>query len=160
LYGLSNKKYPSIYKLLELKNSQQEWQIKSFEERLFDFEGFLIENERFPSYQSAKDDKERRLRRWWNITISINIEKITEQQRAEIERIKHQYSNFKNKKKSNWFSRLNDFEEFVLKNNRLPLPISYEKILYNWFLKASDDYLNGRLKIKQMKKFIEIKVSN
>ena len=104
---------------------------------------------RFPSYQSAKDDKERRLRRWWNITISINIEKITEQQRAEIERIKHQYANFKYKKNSNWFSSLNDFEEFVLKNNRLPLPISYEKTLYNWFLKASDDYLNGRLKIKK-----------
>jgi hypothetical protein len=85
LFGLSEKLYPPEYKKIAL----QERQRKTFEQSLSDFENFIKENKHFP-FSTSKNDEEVKLYRWWNVQ-NNRPEKLSEQQSAEIERIKTQY---------------------------------------------------------------------
>ncbi len=148
LFGLASKKYPSEYKKVE----QQEKQRKSFEQRLYDFEIFLTENDHFPFSISDNED-ETSLNRWWRIT-NKNTEKLTEIQKAEVQRINTQYADFETDKTVyEWYYHFNDFKLFVLSNQRLPSARGSEKKLYGWFRRAKDDLQNDRLTERQRRRY-------
>lgn len=149
LFGLVRKKYPAEYKEIKQKVGQR----KSFEQRLYDLEKFLSENDHYP-FSSSDNEEENSLYRWWR---TINRDpKLSELQKAEIERIKNQYAELDTEKTVyEWFCHFNDFKLFVLENHRLPSSNSPEKFLYGWFLRAKNDFLNDRLNEKQRTKYAE-----
>jgi len=149
LFGLASKEYPAEYE--EIK--QQEEQRKSFEQRLYDLEKFLSENDHYP-FSSSDNEEENSLYRWWRI---INRDlKLSENQKAEIDRIKNQYADFDTEKSVyDWFCHFKDFKLFVLENHRLPSSNGPEKFLYGWFRRTKDDFLNDRLNEKQRTKYAE-----
>jgi hypothetical protein len=151
LFGLASKEYPAEYEEIE----QQEGQRKSFEQRLYDFEKFLTENDHFP-FSTSENEKETSLYRWWRIQ-NKNTAKLTTQQKENIERIKLQYADFETDKTVyEWFYHFNDFKLFVLENRCLPSASGSEKFLYGWFRRAKDDFLNDRLSEKQRTKYAEL----
>ena len=89
LFGLAYKDYPSEY---ELKHPVQK---KSFEQRLADLEKFIVENEHFP-FSRSEDKDEESLHRWWN-KIVRREQTFNRIQLTEIERIKTNYADFKNR---------------------------------------------------------------
>lgn len=150
LFGLVSKTYPHNYE--EVK--QQEGQRKAFEQRLYDLEKFLSENDHFP-FATSDNEKESSLYRWWKI--QNRVTKLSELQKAEIDRIKSQYADFDTEKTVyEWFFHFNDFKLFVLENRRLPSSSGSEKFLYSWFRRTKDDFLNGRLNEKQRVKYAEL----
>ncbi len=150
LFGLVSKTYPDNYE--EIK--QQEGQRKAFEQRLYDLEKFLSENDHFP-FATSDNEEESSLYRWWKI--QNRDAKLSEQQKAEIDRIKSQYADFDTEKTVyEWFFHFNDFKLFVLENRRLPSSSGSEKILYGWFRRTKDDFLNERLSEKQRTKYAEL----
>ncbi|MCL2650997.1 MAG: hypothetical protein FWD60_08250 [Candidatus Azobacteroides sp.] len=151
LFGLASKEYPAEYEEIE----QQEGQRKSFEQRLYDFEKFLTENDHFP-FSTSDNEDETSLYRWWRIQ-SKSVEKLTTKQKAEIERIKLQYADFETDKTIyEWFYHFNNFKLFVLENRRLPSTNGTEKFLYGWFRRVKDDFLNDHLSEKQRVKYAEL----
>jgi len=151
LFGLASKEYPAEYEEIE----QQDGQRKSFEQRLYDFEKFLTENDHFP-FSTSDNEDETSLYRWWRIQ-SKSAEKLKIQQKAEIERIKFQYADFETDKTVyEWFYHFNIFKLFVLENRRLPSTNGTEKFLYGWFCRVKDDFLNDRLSEKQRIKYAEL----
>lgn len=150
LFGLVSKTY--LYKYEEIK--QQEGQRKAFEQRLYDLEKFLSKNDHFP-FATSDNEEEPSLYRWWKI--QNRNTKLSERQKAEIDRIKSQYVNFDTEKTVyEWFFHFNDFKLFVLENRRLPSSSGSEKFLYGWFRRTKDDFLNGRLNEKQRSKYAEL----
>lgn len=148
LFGLANKVYPTEYEEIEQKEGQR----KSFEQRLYDFEKFLTENDHFP-FSTSDNEDEISLYRWWRIQ-NKNEDKLAIHQKKDIARIKDQYSNFDTDKAVyEWFKRFNDFKLFVLENRRLPFSSGSEKYLYSWFRRAKFDFLNDRLSDKQRTKY-------
>jgi hypothetical protein len=151
LFGLASTEYPSEYEEIE----QQEGQKKSFEQRLYDFEKFLTENDHFP-FSTSDNEDETSLYRWWRIA-NKNTVKLTERQKAEIERINTQYADFETDKTVyEWFYHFNDFKLFVLGNRRLPSASGSEKFLCGWFHRAKDDFQNNRLTERQRLKYAEL----
>ncbi len=150
LFGLVSKTYPDNYE--EIK--QQEGQRKAFEQRLYDLEKFLSENDHFP-FATSDNEEESSLYRWWKI--QNRDAKSSERQKAEIDRIKSQYADFDTEKTIyEWFFHFNDFKLFVLENRRLPSSSGSEKFLYGWFRRTKDDFLNERLNEKQRTKYAEL----
>ena len=151
LFGLSNKEYP-----LEYEDAKpQEVQRKAFEQRLYDLEKFLSENDHFP-FSVSDNESEASLYRWWRIA-NRNIAELTEQQKKEIERIKKQYADFDTDKTTyEWFCHFNDFKLFILENRRLPSASGSEKFLYGWFRRAKDDFMNDKLNERQRMKYAEL----
>jgi len=152
LFGLVSKEYPSEYEIVV-----QEEQRRSFEQRLYDFEKFLTENDHFP-FSSSDDDDETSLYRWWRIT-NKNTNKLTERQKTEIERIKFQYANYeKNKSIYEWFINCNRLKCFVLENQNAPSSNknNLEKFLYEWFRRAVNEFKENKLNDEQRLKFIEL----
>lgn len=150
LFGLSSKQYPSKYEEAEL----QEGQRKSFEERIYNFEKFLSENDHFP-FSTSENENEASLYRWWKI-INKNTEKLTGQQKKDVERIIKQYADFETDKAVyDWFLHFNEFKLFALENRRPPLARGDEKFLYGWLRRAKKDFLDGRLNEKQRTKYVE-----
>lgn len=151
LFGLISKDYPSEYEEIE----QQERQRKSFEQRLYDLEKFISENDHFP-FASSANDEETALNRWWRNS-NTNIIKLTEKQKAEIERVKVKYNDFETDKATyEWFCRLKEFKLFVLENRRLPSSRGDEKFLYNWLRRAKRNFEANKLNEKQRQKFVEL----
>lgn len=150
LFGLQSKDYPAEYGEIE----QQETQRKSFEQRLYDLENFLTENDHFP-FSTSDNEEEASLYRWWRIQNKET--KLSDEQKADVERIKNQYADFETEKiVYEWFYHFNDFKLFVLENRRLPSASGSEKFLYGWFRRAKDDFLNDRLNEKQRTKYAEL----
>lgn len=151
LFGLANKKYPLEYEEIE----QQEWQRKSFEQRLTDLEKFIIEKEHFP-FSSSEDKEEESLSRWWYRIIN-GKQQINEIQQAEVERIKDQYTNYETDKNVyEWYLNYNKFRTFLLEHRRVPVASGVEKFLYNWLRRAKEDFSNDRLNEEQRTKYIEL----
>ena len=151
IFGLLNKEYPSECK----EQKQQDGKQKPFEQRLYDLRKFLSENDRFPFSVSDNED-EISLNRWW-IVANKNIEKLTKQQKKEVEKIKVQYADYeKDKTEYNWFCHLNDLKLFVLENRRLPLSGGSENVLYSWFYRAKEKFLTDQLNERQRVKYIEV----
>jgi hypothetical protein len=124
LFGLASKEYPTEYEEIEWQKRQR----KSFEQRLYDFEKFLTENDHFP-FSTSENEEESSLYRWWRIA-NKNTTKLTERQKAEIERINLQYVDFETDKTVyEWFCHFNDFKLFVLGNRRLPSASGLEKFV-------------------------------
>jgi len=150
LFGLVSKEYPSEYE----ETKQQEGQRKAFEQRLYDLEKFLSENDHFP-FSTSDNEEEISLYRWWRI--QNRDTKLSEQQKADIERIKTQYADFDTDKTIyEWFCHCNNFKLFVLENHRLPSARGDEKFLYGWLRRAKDDFSNQRLNEKQRRKYVEL----
>lgn len=151
LFGLVSKEYPSEYEEIE----QQERQRKSFEQRLYDLEKFISENDHFP-FANSENEEETALNRWWRNS-NTNIIKLTEKQKAEIERVKVKYNEFETDKATyEWFCRLKEFKLFVLENRRLPSSRGDEKFLYNWLRRAKRNFEANKLNEKQRQKFVEL----
>jgi hypothetical protein len=150
LFGLANKHYSAEYEIIK----PQEIQRKSFEQRLYDLEKFLSENDHFP-FSTSDNEEEVALYRWWRI--NRDIKKLTDQQRKEIERINNQYAEVEiDKTTYDWFLNCNNFKLFVLENRRLPSASGTEKFLYGWFRRTKNDFANNKLTEKQRAKYIEL----
>ncbi|GAB6394236.1 MAG: hypothetical protein MdMp024_0548 [Bacteroidales bacterium] len=150
LFGLVNKEYPDEYELIE-----QEWQRKSFEQRLTDLEKFVVEKGHFP-FSSSKDKEEESLCRWWHRIVD-GKQTINHAQQAEVERIKTNYADFEvDKNAYEWNLNYNKFKMFILENRRVPSARGDEKFLYGWLRRVKDDFLNYRLSEEQRKKYIEL----
>lgn len=150
LFGLVSKEYPSEY-----EETKPLIERKSFEQRLYDLEKFLTENDHFP-FSSSENKEETSLYRWWQIQ-NKNTAKLTVQQKSEIKRVKSQYADYDTDKSIyEWFCHLNNFKLFVLENRRLPSMNGSERFLYGWFRRAKDDFSNQRLNEKQRKKYAEL----
>lgn len=151
LFGLANKKYPSEYEEIE----QQEWQRKSFEQRLTDLERFIVENEHFP-FSSSRYKEEESLSRWWYRIIN-GKQLINEIQKVEVDRIKEQYANYETDKNIyEWHLNYNKFRTFLLVNRRVPAASGIENFLYGWLKRTKEDFLNNRLNDEQRTKYIEL----
>lgn len=151
LFGLLSKEYPSEYEEIE----QPERQRKSFEQRLYDLEKFISENDHFP-FANSENEEETALNRWWRNS-NTNIIKLTKKQKAEIERVKVKYNDFETDKATyEWFCRLKEFKLFVLENRRLPSSREDEKFLYNWLRRARRNFKANKLNEKQRQNFVEL----
>ena len=151
LFGLASKEYPAEYNEIVKQVGQR----KAFEQRLYDFEKYLTDNDHFP-FSTSNNKNETSLYRWWRVQ-NKNTAKLTAQQKSEIERIKLQYKDFETDKAVyEWFYHFSDFKLFVLENRRLPLASGSEKFLHGWFRRAKDDFLNESLSEKQRTKYAEL----
>lgn len=151
LFGLKHKKYPSIYKRL----SKNENSRKTFEQRLNDFEIFIVKNQHFP-FSNSKNKEEESLYRWWN-RIENGKQIMTEKQQSQVERINTQYQSSKIDKTTYiWILNLNKIKRFILENQRLPSSKGNEKPLYNLWMSIKSDFNSDRLNREQRKKYIEL----
>jgi len=151
LFGLVRKEYPSEYEEIE----QQKGQKKPIEQRLYDLEKFLSENDHFP-FSTSDNENEISLYRWWRV-LNKKMNKLTEQQMISVVRIKNQYVDYETDKTVyEWFFHFNDLKLFVLENRRLPSASGSEKFLRGWLCRAKDDFLNDRLSERQRIKYAEL----
>lgn len=150
LFGLKDKSYPPEYELAE-----QDERKKSFEQRLLDFEKFIVENEHFP-FSSSENKDEESLNRWWRLTLK-GTTKINDEQKLEIERVVRQYENYNiNKNRYEWDFNYDKLKCFLLENRRLPSAMGDEKFLYGWLRRANSDFQEDKLDEGQRKKYIEL----
>ena len=152
LIGSASKKYaPKFKEVIKIEKNQK----RSFEQRLRDFEKFLSENDHFP-FSLLVNPHEISLYRWWKIT-NKHTKKLTAQQKKEIERIKKQYADFEIYEVAyKWIKHCNEFKRFVLENRRLPKTSGSERLLYDWFYRAKNEFLNNRLNERQKIKYAEL----
>ena len=150
LFGFASKDYPPEYEIIE-----QEGQRKTVDQRLTDFEKFIVENKHFP-FSSSEDKEEESLYRWWYRVVS-GSQTVTEIQQSEVERIKDSYIDFKlDKNTYEWNLNYNKFKMFMLENRRVPSDRGEEKLLYDWLQRTKNDFLNYRLSEEQRRKYIEL----
>ena len=153
LFGLSEKQYSCEYEPINLLENQT----KLFEQRLHDFEKFVILNMRFP-FSSSENKDEPSLYRWWQIQIKNRNKNLSDSQKSEIERIKNTYTDLEgNKSSCEWDLNYIKFKDFLLEKLRIPKAIESENFLYNWWCRAKYNYKKNKLNEKQREKFIEIK---
>ena len=150
LFGLSSKEYPIEYRQIDKVG-----QVKTFEQRLNDFEQFIVNNERFPNY-STNDKEEKSLSAWWN-RVKYGRIFLNETQQAEIQRVQNQYEHLiVDRKVFEWELNYNKLKIFLLENQRTPSAIGTERNLYDWLRKIKMDFQNDNLSDEHRKKFIEL----
>jgi hypothetical protein len=152
LFGLSDKDYTA-----DSTGTVPTVPRKTFEERLADLEKFLSRNWHFPFSISADPD-ESSLYRWWRLQ-RINIDQLSEVQKGEIERIEKLYAGLESEKKAHeWDSRYNALVVFIIDHQRVPSPNStgLEKLLHEWYKKATRDYNSHRVSDEQARKYRSI----
>ena len=155
LFGLATKEYPSEYKETKRQRQRQQLQRQTFEQRISDLEKFISESNHFP-FSSSYNKNERSLYDWW-LKKNRNIAQLSEQQKADIDRIRNQYADFDTDKLIyDWFINFNNLKLFVLENRRLPSASGSEKCLYDWFHRAKDDFDHQNLNKKQRNKYVEL----
>jgi hypothetical protein len=151
LFGLRNKRYLTKYEKVEKEDIPK----RSFEERLYDFEKFIIENDHFP-FSCSSNKTEEKLNRWWSLTIN-GKKSLTQNQIKEIERIKIQYKDYVTDKNTFlWNNNYNNFKCFLIENHRLPYASIDEKFLYGWWRRISSDYAENKLAEEQNMKYIKL----
>ena len=151
LFGLECKEYTPEYKTSEAQGDKR----KTFEQRLIEFEKFIIENEHYP-FSSAEEKEEESLYRWWYRIVN-NKQKISESQREEVERVQNQYFEYEiDKDEYEWDLNFNKMKLFLLRNGTAPSARNQENNLYIWYCNVKDDFLNDRLSDHQRKKYIEL----
>ena len=150
LFGLSSKDYTQEYIKIDTVSKP-----KSFEERLNDFEKFVVENEHFP-YASSENKEELSLFRWW-YRVNSDLQQINETQKAEVEKVKIQYAHYKiDKNIYEWMLNYNKLKIFLLENRRTPSARGNERPLYDLLRKIKEDFQNDNLSDAQRIKFIEL----
>lgn len=152
LFGLRNRTYSKEF----VEGENPDFIRKSFNQRIYDLERFLIKNEHFP-FSKSEDEKEEALYRWWTWTTNGKKE-LEHNQNLEIERIKNQYADLIVDKRSViWFDNFNKARCFVLENSRLPYHKGdkNEQHIYNWLAKTKSDYFNDSLTEIQRDKYVE-----
>ena len=135
-YGLADKSYSEWINISEAER----FSLK----RIVDFEEFLKENLHFPFFPSD-DKEEEKLHQWWlRVKRKNNISDIL---KNEINRIESTYSDLAKKKSDfKWLSLCHSYRTFVLKNGRKPSRENpLETQLAQWFSKALDDVVDGKL---------------
>lgn len=151
LFGLAIKEYPLEYEEIE----QQETQRKSFSQRVFDLEKFIIETDHFP-FSSSQDKNEKSLYRWWRLIIKGTTH-ITNEQKDIVDRIATQYSGYEiDKSNYEWNLNYNKLKCFLLENRRIPSARGDKKFLYGWFKRAKEDFQNYNLSEEQRQKYIDL----
>ena len=134
---------------------QEETQRKSFSQRLFDLEKFIVERDHFP-FSSSQDKIEESLNRWWRLIIN-GVTQINIEQQIEIKRVKIQYSSYDiDKSTYEWNLNYNKFKCFLLENRRIPFARGDEKFLYGWLRRAKEDFQNYKLTEEQRQRFIDL----
>lgn len=151
LFGFKNKKYSEEYKRIEKIDIQK----SSFEERLYDVEKFVLENDHFP-FSLSSNKNEEILHRWWSRTIN-GKKQLTQNQINEIERVKIQYKDYVTDKNTFlWNCNYNKFKCFIIENRRLPYAYGAEKFLYGWWRRIKTDYSENSLSEEQKMKYFEL----
>ncbi|MCL2311145.1 MAG: hypothetical protein FWC41_01460 [Firmicutes bacterium] len=150
LFGLSSKDYPQEYSKIDTVSKP-----KSFEERLNDFEQFIIDNDHFP-YYSTNDKAEKSLCAWWN-RVTRGVNQLNDSQQAEVKRVLIQYEHLiVDRKIHEWELNFNKLKIFLLENRRTPFATGEERSLYAWLRKIKEDFQNDNLSDDQRIKFIEL----
>jgi len=151
LFGLVIKDYPLEYEEVE----QIETQRKSFSQRVFDLEKFIIENDHFP-FSSSKNRNEESLNRWWRLIIN-GTTYITNEQKNVVDRIMEQYTGYEaDKSHYEWNINYNKLKCFLLENRCLPSARGNEKVLHGWLRRAKEDFQNYKLTEEQRQKYIDL----
>ncbi len=151
LFGLISKEYPFGYEISESTEIQR----KSFSQRIFDMEKFLIENKHFP-FSSSLDKNEKSLYRWWTLIIK-GTTNISQEQKTIVERILFQYSEYEvDKDVFEWNLNYKELKHFLLDNRRKPSTSEDEIVFYRWLKRANEDFHNNKLTEEQRKKFITL----
>ncbi|MDR2970801.1 MAG: hypothetical protein LBU83_02555 [Bacteroidales bacterium] len=151
LFGLANEEYPPEYEQIELSENKP----KSFEQRLCDFEKYIIENRHFP-FSRSEDKNEVSLYKWWYRIVN-GINTISESQQSEVTRVQKKYAEYETDKNMyEWNLNYNKLKIYLIENRRVPSAIGAEKFLYGWFHRTKDDFNNYRLNEEQRKKFTEL----
>lgn len=151
LLGLVIKDYPPEYEEIE----QIETQRKSFSQRVFDLEKFIIENDHFP-FSSSQDKNEESLYRWWRLIINGTTH-ITNDQKNVVDRVIIQYTGYETDKSTyEWNINYNKLKCFLLENRRIPYARGDEKFLYGWFRRTKEDFQNYNLTEEQRQKYIDL----
>ena len=151
LFGLRNKKYSETYEEIDKIDMPK----RSFEERLYEFEKFIIDNDHFP-FTCSYNKNEEALNRWWSLIIN-GKKTLTQNQTKEIERVKFKYKDYVTDKNTFiWNCNYNKFKCFILENHRLPYASGDEKFLYGWLRRVKNDYSENILSEEQNMKFIEL----
>lgn len=150
-FGLKNLKYPSRFKKqTKLENSR-----RSFEQRLNDFETFIVENEHFP-FSNTNNKEEVSLYRWWSRVENGKL-KLSKNQLAEVKRINRVYESSNiDITTHKWMLSVNKLKRFILENQRLPSSIGNEKYLYRLWMRVKEDFFSNQLNNEQRKKYIEL----
>jgi hypothetical protein len=150
LFGLANKNYSSEYEQIELARQR-----KTFEQRLYDLEKFIVENEHFP-FSSSEEKEEVSLCRWWKRVIDEK-NPVTENQQSEVVRVQQKYAEYDiDKNVYEWNLNYNKTKAFLLENRRPPFAKENEKFLYGWLRRAKEDFQSYSLNEEQRKKYIEL----
>jgi len=150
-FGLKSSKYSQEYALIEKPEGCR----RNFEKQLHDLELFIVEKEHFP-FTSSKNKEEASLGRWW-LRIINNNQRITEAQKAEVNRVLNNYREYATCKKTyEWDLNCNNLKLFLLENRRMPSTHVDESFLYKWFRSAQRDFENYRLTEKQRQKYIDL----
>ncbi len=151
LFGLRNKKYSETYEEIDKIDMPK----RSFEERLYEFEKFIIDNDHFP-FTCSYNKNEEALNRWWSLIIN-GKKTLTQNQTKEIDRVKFKYKDYVTDKNTFiWNCNYNKFKCFILENHRLPYASGDEKFLYGWLRRVKNDYSENILSEEQNMKFIEL----
>lgn len=151
LFGLSSKVYPIDFEIVDDATGSR----KSFENRLRDFEKFLINNERYP-FSISSDENEVTLYRWWNIVTS-GRKQLDKNQFREIERIKKEYSDLiLTKKDLEWYMKLHELRTFIIENRKLPSYNGSERFLFGWWKRFESNFLENSLNEEKRKIYFEL----
>jgi hypothetical protein len=127
-FGLRAKTYDKMFK---------EWVYEHvpFESRIREMHKFIAQKNRFPV--ASKNEKENSLYNWYHY-IRVNIDKISPEERAELEGlIKHYHDLFvpRNLTEHTFFVNCKLYKAFVEKHHVLAT-ITKDEMLYNWFKRS------------------------
>ncbi|MBK7107518.1 MAG: hypothetical protein IPH62_19800 [Ignavibacteriae bacterium] len=151
LFGLASKMYPTEFEKKDLINKL----FKNFEQRLNDFEKFILENKHFP-FSSSEDLEEESLCRWWYRIIN-GKQQISLNQQKEVERIKNKYAEYEiDINNYKWNLNYNKLKHFLQENQNISHALGNDHFLYGWFKRAKKDFHNYNLTDDQRHKFIDL----
>lgn len=152
-FGLKGKKYSPHFVVKANKRN-------TFEQRLLDFETFVITNNHFPFLQS-ENTEETSLYRWWNRIIS-GKQQLSERQIKEVLRIRKEYAKYSMVCRNTfrnaliWHHECNEYKFFLHMNNRHPKPFGEERALYQWLRRVQYAFEKNILNAEQRIEYIEL----
>ena len=151
-YGLTEKTYPPEYRTIERPKVVK----KTFEQRISELRRFLAEYGRFP-FSNSKTRDERLLYRWWRQDLNSGMVVLTDAQKAEIERLKHEYANYKvGVRNCEWDAKYSEVKTILLEQQRLPFTVGEEKPLYTWAARTKKNFHENTLTDDQRQKYLEL----
>ena len=133
LWGLSSKEYSPIYKL------ERETPDLSFDERMRDFENFVVTYQRFPF--SSGSEYEESISRWYR-NIKAGLLDITKEQHQKLENMIFNFR-LKNYPQTSieykFREKCKDYKDYIDAYHKIPTRKD-NQLLYDWMKKVSSDY--------------------